>query len=56
MRKARIEVRQALDVKMPPLSDQTIEDSLWHYYYDVNRTVQWLQGTPCCCPAVLLLC
>ncbi len=25
-------------------SDQEIRDSLWHYYYDVDKTVSWLQS------------
>jgi hypothetical protein len=35
-------VRQTLDGRIPDLSDKAIEDSLWHYYYDTDKTVRWL--------------
>nr|XP_031861142.1 uncharacterized protein CI109_003503 [Kwoniella shandongensis]KAA5528214.1 hypothetical protein CI109_003503 [Kwoniella shandongensis] len=30
------------DIK-PPISDDTIADSLWHYWFDVEKTVGWLR-------------
>lgn len=30
------------DIK-PPISDNAIADSLWHYYFDVDKAVSWLR-------------
>lgn len=30
------------DIK-PPISDDAIRDSLWHYWFDVDKTVAWLR-------------
>lgn len=30
------------DIK-PPISDKEIQDSLWHYWFDVDKTVSWLR-------------
>ena len=30
------------DVK-PPISDNAIADSLWHYWFDVDKAVAWLR-------------
>jgi hypothetical protein len=30
------------DVK-PPISDNAIADSLWHYWFDVEKAVAWLR-------------
>jgi hypothetical protein len=27
------------------LSDAAIKNALWHYYFDIEKTVQWLLGT-----------
>jgi len=27
----------------PPISDQAIADSLWHYWFDVEKAVGWLR-------------
>ena len=35
------QVRHALGSHFP-VSDRDIEDSLWHYYYDVEKTVNYL--------------
>ena len=29
------------------LSDKDIKDSLWYYYFDVEKTVEYLLGAPC---------
>ena len=34
-------VRSILDDGVP-VTDQEIQDSLWHYYYDVEKTVTYL--------------
>ncbi|KAI9887732.1 MAG: Hsp70 suppressor, GTPase facilitates ribosomal subunit dissociation [Watsoniomyces obsoletus] len=44
MQRCTTQVRNAFDPNMPPLSDKEIQDSLWYYYYDVGKTVHWLQG------------
>ena len=28
-----------------PVTDREIQDSLWHYYYDVEKTVMYLLST-----------
>jgi elongation factor 1 alpha-like protein len=33
---------QLKDLK-PPISDAAIQDSLWHYWFDVDKTVAWLR-------------
>lgn len=33
---------QLKDVK-PPISDSAIADSLWHYWFDVDKAVGWLR-------------
>lgn len=38
-------VRQELGDNESQISDKIIEDSLWYYYYDTEKTVQWLQST-----------
>lgn len=30
------------DIK-PPIADNAIADSLWHYYFDVEKAVTWLR-------------
>lgn len=30
------------DIK-PPISDDAIADSLWHYWFDVEKAVGWLR-------------
>ena len=29
----------------PDFTDKQIQDSLWHYYYDVEKTVNYLLGS-----------
>lgn len=33
---------QLKDLK-PPISDAEIQDSLWHYWFDVEKSVAWLR-------------
>lgn len=33
---------QLKDIK-PPISDDAIKDSLWHYWFDVEKTASWLR-------------
>ncbi|KAI9835889.1 MAG: hypothetical protein M1819_001787 [Sarea resinae] len=41
MHEGTLKVRDVLGVDVP-VSDQEIKDALWHYYYDVEKTVTWL--------------
>lgn len=36
-------VREKLKDIKPPISDDAIRDSLWHYWFDVDKTVTWLR-------------
>jgi elongation factor 1 alpha-like protein len=45
MRQGTIEVREALGAAFPA-SDQEIQEALWHYYYDVAKSVAYLKSTP----------
>ncbi|KAL2404080.1 HBS1-like protein [Exophiala dermatitidis] len=42
MRQGTIKVREALGSF--PATDEEIQDSLWHYYYDVAKTVSYLKN------------
>ena len=46
MRLSTIEVRKLLDSEIPPIpaSDQEISEALWHYYYDVEKSVGYLRS------------
>ncbi len=46
MRLGAIEVRELLDSENPPVpaSDQEIWEALWHYYYDVDKSVGYLRS------------
>jgi hypothetical protein len=35
-------VRDALGPNVPGITDAEIREALWHYYYDVGKTVTWL--------------
>ncbi|KAI9810109.1 MAG: Hsp70 suppressor, GTPase facilitates ribosomal subunit dissociation, partial [Phylliscum demangeonii] len=37
-------VRQALSPALGGIATREIKDSLWHYYYDVDKTVTWLRN------------
>lgn len=37
-----IAVRGALGADVPGVTDIDIQEALWHYYYDVEKTVEWL--------------
>ncbi len=41
LRRGRVEVRSTLGPDFPA-TDQEIEDSLYYYYYDVQKTVHYL--------------
>ena len=42
-----LQVRDILEENFP-VSNREIEDSLWHYYYDVDKTVNYLISTVLC--------
>lgn len=39
------QVRSALGQGFPSTSDKEIQDTLWHYYYDVGKSVTFLKST-----------
>ena len=41
LRKGVLDVRQTLGLNFP-VSDADIEDSLYYYYYDVSKTIDYL--------------
>ena len=43
MRQGVIKVRQALGPSVPA-TDKDIEEALWHYYYDVSKSVSYLKS------------
>lgn len=45
MRKGTIEVREQLLANAKHFTDKQIQESLWHYYYDVGKTVTYLMST-----------
>lgn len=40
----KTEVRSILDTEGIVVTDDEIEESLWYYYYDVDKTVNYLRG------------
>lgn len=44
MRLGTIAVREALPSTAAHVTDKEIQESLWHYYYDVERSVAYLVG------------
>ncbi|KAF4630904.1 hypothetical protein G7Y89_g7238 [Cudoniella acicularis] len=45
MRQGTIKVREILPPTVANITDKQIQDSLWHYYYDVEKTVNYLLTT-----------
>jgi len=43
MRQGTAKVRQALGPKVP-VTDNDIQEALWHYYYDVGKSVTYLKS------------
>lgn len=43
MREGTIKVREALGTAFP-VSDKDIQETLWHYYYDVGKSVVYLKS------------
>lgn len=44
LHKGKIEVRSILGGEAILVTDAEIEESLWHYYYDVDKTVNYLRS------------
>jgi len=44
MRAGTIRVREALGDKSDFTSDEQIQEALWHYYYDVGKSVSYLKN------------
>jgi elongation factor 1 alpha-like protein len=36
-------VRARLKEAKVPVTDAEIQDSLWHYWFDIDKTVSWLK-------------
>lgn len=45
MRASTLAVRDTLGPDVPNVSDAEIYEALWHYYYDVGKTVTYLLDT-----------
>jgi len=45
LRRGTVDVRKTLGPDFP-VSDQDIEDSLYYYYYDIQKTVNYLLSKP----------
>ena len=43
MRQGKIRTREALGNEYT-ISDEAIEEALWHYYYDISKTVSYLKS------------
>ncbi len=46
LRLGTIKVRNVLGDDVP-FTDREIQDSLWHYYYDIAKTVNYLLSESC---------
>ena len=44
MRASAIKVREALGSHLPGIADKEIEESLWYYYFDVDKSITWLRS------------
>jgi elongation factor 1 alpha-like protein len=44
MRESSVKVRDALLDEVPGITDVEIEESLWHYYFDVDKSVTYLRS------------
>lgn len=44
MQESSLKVRQVLEQEIPTITDKDIEDSLWHYYYDVEKSITYLRN------------
>lgn len=45
MRQGTVKVRQALGPNFA-VTDNDIQEALWHYYYDVSKSVSYLKSMP----------
>lgn len=43
MRQGTIKVREALGPAFP-VSDKDVQEALWHYYYDIGKSVAYLKS------------
>jgi elongation factor 1 alpha-like protein len=43
MRLGTIQVRECLPQESRHITDKQIQEALWHYYYDVDKSVSYLQ-------------
>lgn len=45
MREGTIKVREILPADSTNFTDKQIQEALWHYYYDIEKSVTYLLGT-----------
>lgn len=45
MREGAIKVREILPADSTNFTDKQIQEALWHYYYDIEKSVTYLLGT-----------
>lgn len=45
MRLGTIQVREGLPQGSGHITDRQIQEALWHYYYDVDKSVSYLEKT-----------
>ena len=44
LRAAVVAVNAKLSGKLSHVTEKDIEEAIWYYYFDVDRSVTWLQG------------
>lgn len=47
LRQGSVQVRQALGSESPLVTEDEIQEALWHYYYDVGKSVSYLKSQFC---------
>lgn len=45
MHEGTIKVREALGEESPHITDLAIQEALWHYFYDIAKSVSYLKST-----------
>ena len=44
LRVGTVQVRNALGPGFASITDKEIQDTLWHYYYDISKSVSYLKS------------
>ena len=45
LRVGTVQVRNTLGQGFASITDKEIQDTLWHYYYDISKSVSYLKST-----------